>query len=52
MEFDYLEEFPTLMLPWLQQASGHNTTEVLVMVMEYGKNFSGNHCGCYKIINQ
>eukprot|EP00057_Strongylocentrotus_purpuratus_P028163 XP_011682637.1 PREDICTED: FAD-dependent oxidoreductase domain-containing protein 2 [Strongylocentrotus purpuratus] len=41
MEFEYLEEFPTLMLPWLQKASGHNHTEVLVLIMEYGKNFSG-----------
>ncbi|XP_041473338.1 FAD-dependent oxidoreductase domain-containing protein 2-like [Lytechinus variegatus] len=41
MEFEYLEEFPTLMLPWLQKASGHNHTEVLVVIMEYGKNFSG-----------
>ncbi|XP_072167909.1 FAD-dependent oxidoreductase domain-containing protein 2-like [Diadema setosum] len=41
MEFEYLEEFPILMLPWLQQASGHNHTELLVMVMEYGKNYSG-----------
>ena len=38
---DHCEEFPINLLHEFQERSGHQTTRVLVAVMEYGPDFSG-----------
>ncbi|XP_076458503.1 FAD-dependent oxidoreductase domain-containing protein 2-like [Babylonia areolata] len=39
--FHYLEEFPINLLHALPKHTGHSGSRVLVMVMQYGANFSG-----------
>ena len=40
-DVEYLEEFPLQQLPHLSSVSGHAATRILVMVMQYGANYSG-----------
>jgi hypothetical protein len=41
MEYEYLEEFPVQLLPDLPSVSGRNASQIIVVSMEYGKDFSG-----------
>ncbi|XP_071943865.1 FAD-dependent oxidoreductase domain-containing protein 2-like [Antedon mediterranea] len=39
--YDYLEEFPLQLLHKLPEVSGRNASKVIVLSMEYGKDYSG-----------
>lgn len=39
--FTVLEEFPVNLIGDINKHSGHNASRVIVMMMEYGKDFSG-----------
>ncbi|XP_071965950.1 FAD-dependent oxidoreductase domain-containing protein 2-like [Antedon mediterranea] len=39
--YDYLEEFPLQLLHKLPEVSGRNASKVVVLSMEYGKDYSG-----------
>ncbi|XP_038065609.1 FAD-dependent oxidoreductase domain-containing protein 2-like [Patiria miniata] len=41
MECEYIEEFPVKLLPELSSITGRNASRVIVVSMEYGKDFSG-----------
>ncbi|XP_074647210.1 FAD-dependent oxidoreductase domain-containing protein 2-like [Tubulanus polymorphus] len=40
-QFVYLEEYPLELVPSIPNVTGHDAEQVIVVVMEYGKNFSG-----------
>lgn len=37
----YLEEYPVRLLPHLEQTTGYQPNELLVLNMQYGMNYSG-----------
>ncbi|XP_071797153.1 FAD-dependent oxidoreductase domain-containing protein 2-like [Asterias amurensis] len=41
MECEYVEEFPLKLLPKFTELTGINASQVIVISMEYGKDFSG-----------
>ncbi|XP_022095421.1 FAD-dependent oxidoreductase domain-containing protein 2-like [Acanthaster planci] len=41
MEYEYIEEFPLKLLPELSSVTRLNASQVIVVSMEYGKDFSG-----------
>ncbi|XP_033098592.1 FAD-dependent oxidoreductase domain-containing protein 2-like [Anneissia japonica] len=41
LEYEYLEEFPLQMLHRLPESTGRNGSNVIVLSMEYGKDYSG-----------
>ncbi|XP_013411120.1 FAD-dependent oxidoreductase domain-containing protein 2-like [Lingula anatina] len=40
-EFEYLEEFPIMSLPKFHEITGKTAEKIIVVVLEYGANFSG-----------
>ena len=41
INFSYLEDFPVNLMHELDKQSGHKAQRIIVLVMEYGKDFSG-----------
>lgn len=41
VNFTYLEEFPVNLLHEIEKHTGHKAERVIVLIMEYGKDFSG-----------
>lgn len=39
--FSYLEEFPVNLMHELEKHSGHKANRIIVLIMEYGRDFSG-----------
>lgn len=47
--FEYLEEFPVHLLAQLEELTGREAGEVIVMLMEYGPDFSGPEKDTFRV---